>query len=227
MVQSLQDAIVGDCFYFAISPDPANLVNYNYNLGSLKDTGGYKFPDDLISGPLIITTPGTYKAVVTADIQQLIVNIRGGGGGGGASGSTSTSPDDNFAYIGGGGGSSGSLFTYSETNTTLSLNAGDILEWTIGTGGKGAVHSVSQGQNGQVSSIKLNGVLIPSSPEHGINPAPGGSGGISGEDGTAMSSLKVEMEEYHQDFLVFQVEAEVLVQQFRYLHLVLECLELL
>lgn len=182
--QTLHDTIIGDCLYYGITPTTASVTNFNYNISSVRSIPTFKIPDDL---PINLPDfsdglgSGPYKAIVISDTVVTIelMGAGGGGGGGGRSYFLQNSGKPTLGPGGGGGGSSGTLKTAS---TGLALNAGDILVWNMGGGGKGGkggseFGSGTDGREGGTSVIKINyiipGVFI------GNNPLSGGSGGIS------------------------------------------------
>ncbi len=189
IAQTLQNALIGDCFYFAISPAEADLINFNYTLGSLAINQGFKIPDNL---PISVPTPGSvpannnYIALVTVDT-DLRISMSSGGGGGGMGGTSSVFDSTITLGRGGAGGNSGVFFGNTQgLNPALSVTAGSCLEWTLGTGGKGG--DASDGADGTTSTISLKGVVIPDASFLGINPAPGGLGSQSGENGGSSPS---------------------------------------
>lgn len=179
IVQSIQDAVVGDFFYVALTPLIVNLLNFNFNLASLDtipENNSFIIPADL---PIIIddnSRAGNYVATVTTLTRDVnvIFNITGGGGGGGSGGTSRNTSCSGEIGRGGAGGNVGLTFSFDESSP-LRLTEGDILEWTIGSGG-------FSGQDGIASSILLNGSLIAGG-SFGSNPAIGGRSGESGDEG--------------------------------------------
>ena len=176
LAQSLQDAIIGDCFYFAISPETSALTNFNYNIGSLKVNQAFKIPDDIPSSPSTFILPDggalsgpKIMGIVTADTGLGIAMFGASGGGGAGEASTDT-------RIGRGGGGGGS---FADSNTGVNLSTGDCLEFFIGTSAKGGTATNPDGQTGSCVWVKLNGAFVPMN----FNPIPGGSGGQGGING--------------------------------------------
>jgi len=174
VTQNLADVLIGDELYFAITPSTASVGSFNYNISSVRCVPTFTFPSDL---PISLPDPsagllaGPFKAIVTnpVDVSLQLMSAGGGGGAGGTSESDGTST---VIAGGGGGGGSGGLFT-----ATLSLAAGDVLEWQIGVGGAGGDTEGASGKNGGSSEIKLNGTLVAGT---GSNPLLGGEGGKPG-----------------------------------------------
>jgi len=203
IAQSLQNSQVGDCFYFAISPDVGDLTHFNYNLGSLKCQPQFLFPHDL---PIGFINPsgkqipiGCSFGKVTEDFSAGLT-IYGAGGGGGAGEPTINNAGGTFIGRGGGGGGAGTLWsTTGSGSEDIDFKKGDKIEFYLGHGGIGgsATGANPDGAKGQESWVKLtrniNGQDIadfigPNWPPGQIlttppNPIPGGCGGIGGTGG--------------------------------------------
>jgi hypothetical protein len=110
------------------------------------------------------TTPGTYSYTVPEGVTSIKLEAWGAGGAGGSA-QTATS---NIS-IRGGGGAGGSYAT-----TTIAVTPGDIINYTVGTGGTGAssgfVNATASGTGG-FSSATLNSTVVVK--------AQGGPGGLS------------------------------------------------
>nr|QBK91985.1 MAG: hypothetical protein LCPAC304_03280 [Pithovirus LCPAC304] len=183
LAQSLQNAIAGDCFYFAISPDQMDLTNFNYNLGSLKQCKTFSFPTDLPLNPAMpnnFVPVGCSVARVTTAF-TLLIQMCGGQGGGGAGQSSSNTGGMAAVGRGGGGGGGGGHFS----NGGVLLVPGDVLQMFVGHGGVGGSTQIfgnTDGTDGQASWIKLKKVFLSG---NGVNPALGGGGGFGGTGGGA------------------------------------------
>jgi len=195
LAQSLQNAEVGDYFYFAISPDVGDLSHFNYNLGSLKQHPCFTF------GPGFqgMTFPsGLSYAKVTADSLSLEVIAAGGGGGGGA-GQATTNNGTTSIGKGGGGGGGGSFFSNCPDivippgpKEPLIVVKDDVLKIFAGPGGAGGsphTGANANGMDGSPSFISLKPAgsntfdFIGPTGFVGTNPILGGQGGIGGTGG--------------------------------------------
>ena len=179
LAQSLQDAVIGDRFYFAISPDIADLLAFNYNLGSLRMNQAFKIPDDLpITVPNASTPPGVtrflFKVTVKSDIK---LSVTGNSGGGGA-GQESTNDGVN-TKIGRGGGGGGS-FSCFFNDAAFTLETVEVLELVLPAGGIGGTAADADGKTGEVSTAKVSGFIIGGAIWNGPNPVLGGLGGSGG-----------------------------------------------
>lgn len=123
------------------------------------------------SDSLTITVAGTYRLTGV-----------GGGGGGGAS---------NGASIGGNGAGGGAC-----VSVEVQLRVGDVVSWTVGSGGAKGVYAVVHGANGGATTISVNGGQVLSAPggtggqnsNSGAVVAPGGDGDFDGGDGAVGTS---------------------------------------
>jgi hypothetical protein len=202
IAQSLQDAIVEDCFYFAISPAEESLRNYNYNLGSLK----VKQPDLVIPkdlgtttlGPNIGEAPNTILIGVEESngqtsygINPILISAGAGGGAGERTYIDESTGDVIFGRGGGGGGGPG-IFLRGGT-----VNAGDLLRVTWGPPGAGGTANHPDGGDGGTAFLEIKRASSPTWRAFpigatGINPstpAKGGKGGVNGGDGGDIGSL--------------------------------------
>jgi len=121
----------------------------------------------LLSGGTVFTTSGSYT--VPSNVTTLVIEAMGGGGGDAAS----SGPNTSRPWNGGGGGGSGVL-----QKITIPATSGQVINFTIGTGGTTGTPSVSLGDGGN-TTVTMYGQTI-------LN-ADGGSG-ASGMDGGGLSS---------------------------------------
>ncbi len=126
---------------------------------------------DVTSGPLTMSTPGTYSLTTNISFTA-IVKCWGAGGGGGATKASAT-------YVGGGGGGGGGFFT-----TTTVLAPGAVYNMVVGAFGargtwteanEAATYSGSNGGNSSFGSYIAYG---------GSGGLKGGSGGTGGQYGS-------------------------------------------
>lgn len=193
VTQSLQDGVVGDMFYFAITPAISDLRNFNYNLGSL-DRKRFVCFDPKPGETQTITIPfegqpagQSYFVVVKQPMipnnGQFSAYAACGGGGGG---DKSSFPIHLGKFIGGGGGGGGAgpigIGCLEGMATDLSIPKGSIIELYPGLGGKGGTNG-GDGSPGESSFVKVNGELIDLSTMLLSNPFPGGLGGQGGGAG--------------------------------------------
>jgi len=187
LAQSLQNAEVGDCFYFAISPDVGDLTHFNYNLGSLKQHPSFDIGSDFEG--MEINTPGWNFGKVTAEKISLFVILIGAGGGGGAGQATTNEGTESIGGGGGGGGAGGFFSNFSEAENPPAIIAtkGDIFKFFLGHGGAGGSSKTGanpDGTKGETSFVMLNGSMaFPGAGFEGMNPVMGGGGGIGGTGG--------------------------------------------
>jgi len=192
IAQSLQNAEVGDCFYFAISPDVGDLTHFNYNLGSLKKCRQFTFDSGFKS---LNFPPGCSYVKVTASL-SLEMQAAGGGGGGGAGQASTNDGINELIGRGGGGGGAGyafancpsALFVPPEFPVSpLMVVNGDRLKVVVGCGGAGGsphTGANANGMDGTPTSVSLQKggsgpyTLIGPTGFFGTNPAGGGGGGI-------------------------------------------------
>jgi len=100
-------------------------------------------------------TPGTGTWTVPAGVTSVTVEAWGGGGAGGSAYSGTASTANNLRAGGGAGGSFAS--------TTASVTPGQVINYTIGAGGVGAVEGFTHltfGQSGGSTSASLNNVTF-------------------------------------------------------------------
>jgi len=121
----------------------------------------------LLSGGTVFTTLGSYT--VPSNVTTLVIEAMGGGGGGAAS----SGPNTSGPWNGGGGGGSGVL-----QKITIPATSGQVINFTIGTGGTAGTPSVSPGDGG-ITTVTMYGQTI-------LN-ADGGSG-ASGLDSRGIAS---------------------------------------
>lgn len=188
LAQSLQDAEVGDCFYFAISPDVGDLTHFNYNLGSLKQHPCFTIGSDFEG--MAIGSPGLNFGKVTAEKISLSIVLIGAGGGGGAGQATTNDGITESIGRGGGGGGAGGFFSnFSEAQNPPAIVAtnGDVFKFFLGHGGAGGSAKTGaspDGLPGQTSFVMLNGSTgFTGAGFIGMNPVMGGGGGIGGTGG--------------------------------------------
>jgi len=187
IAQSLQNAEVGDCFYFAISPDVGDLTHFNYNLGSLKQHPCFNIGENF--GEVGFNSPGFTYAKVTAEKISLFIVLNGACGGGGAGQATTNDGMIESIGRGGGGGGAGGFFSnFSEAENPPAIVAtkGDIFKFYLGAGGVGgcATGGNPNGTKGETSFVMLNGSMaFPGAGFEGMNPVMGGGGGIGGAEG--------------------------------------------
>jgi len=187
LAQSLQNAEVGDCFYFAISPDVGDLTHFNYNLGSLKQHPSFDIGSDFEG--MEINTPGLHYGKVTAEKISLFVALIGAGGGGGAGQATTNDGTESIGRGGGGGGAGGFFSNFSTVQNPPAIVArqGDVFKFFLGHGGAGGSATGGAGPDGfsgQTSFVMLNGSMaFPGAGFEGMNPVMGGGGGIGGAEG--------------------------------------------
>ena len=151
-------------YWFNNGTAPANTITAN-NLSTLSNTLPIWMVDSVPSGLTVtlnkkqrvtvdITTAQSGSHTIPAgstDIEMLLI----GAGGGGSWGNSS----DNGNGRGGGGGEGGQI-TYQNIGTAW---AGLTVNYTVGAGGNGAVRAgTTQSQNGQNSSVTVNGTVITS-----------------------------------------------------------------
>jgi len=199
IAQSLQNAEVGDYFYFAISPDVGDLSHFNYNLGSLMSCPQFIFDStfqQMLSFPL-----GCSYVKVKASL-SLEVTAAGGGGGGGAGQASTNDGINELIGRGGGGGGAGSAFSNGSITfvppdfpvSPLMVVDGDRLKVVVGSGGAGGsphTGANANGMDGNPTSVSLmlagsnsfNLIGSTGSGFYGTNPAGGGGGGIGGTGG--------------------------------------------
>jgi len=125
----------------------------------------------ILSKKLFIS--GTTFDIPTGVTQVKVFAIGAGGGGAGTSGSDGTS--------GGGGGAGGMAFK------KYTVNAGDVLTYSIGTGGAGGIDA-NNGSNGTATLATINGITITGNGGEGglYNAGTDAAGGsFSGGDGGA------------------------------------------
>jgi len=181
VTQNLADVMVGDELYFAITPSTASVGSFNYNISSVRTVPTFTFPKDL---PLSLPDPsrglfgGPFKATVKEPI-EVVLKLTSAGGGGGAGGTSESDGSSIVIAGGGGGGGSGAMFS-TDDGMSLSLAAGDMLDWKIGVGGAGGTFNGTDGKAGGDSYIKLNGVLLSGPTFVGPNPILGGEPGKAG-----------------------------------------------
>jgi hypothetical protein len=197
IAQSLQDAIVEDCFYFAISPAEESLQSYNYNLGSLKvKQPDLVIPRDLgttIRGPSLGEAPKTILIGVEESNGQTSYNIGpvliSAGAGGGAGERTYIDESTGEVIFGRGGGGGGGAVSYLTPPEIV--NVSDLLRVTWGPPGAGGTADRPDGEDGGTTFIEIKrspaGTWRPFGPGMtGLNPstpAKGGKGGVNGGDG--------------------------------------------
>ena len=109
------------------------------------------------------TTPGTYTYTVTAGVTSIKLEAWGGGGAGGSAKNNVSGRDAR-----GGGGAGGSYAT-----TTLSVTTGQVITYTVGSGGTAPVSGFTNGDSGAggLSSASIGG--------NDVIKALGGPGGAS------------------------------------------------
>lgn len=121
----------------------------------------------------ISASQSPYTFTVPADVQKVTVSLwgAGGGGGGGYSGAYAST-----VKIGPGGAGGAAAVV------NVFVTEGDVITITIGTGGQGGTDTNLDGQNGGMSSVKLNG--------NNVIAVTGGTGGKT-EGGTAGAAGQV------------------------------------
>ena len=104
--------------------------------------------------PQTFTSNGSF----TVPSGATLVMIRSAGGGGGWGSGYSTNGGASYSWFGYNGGSGGSI------NYAWQVSAGDVLSWTLGSGGANASARGSStprnGSSGSTTSIQLNGSTI-------------------------------------------------------------------
>jgi len=159
MAQSLQNAKVGDDFYIAISPAVSDLINFNYNLGSLQT-----------NPQICFRTVGTTDFMVPDGVSSIQAILFGGGGGGGV-GETGAL---GVYYPKGGGGGGGAGFQTGPV--TIPISSSTVLNITVGGGGIGG--ATGSGGKGGSSMISIGTDVLAS--------AGGGNGGQCGGVNTSL-----------------------------------------
>jgi len=166
--QSIQNAEVGDNFYFAISPALSDLTHFNYNLGSLKT-----------NPPIYFRTVGVTEISIPPGVTAFIASLYGGGGGGG---SGEEGGMEAFPKGGGGGGGAAQQILNKRINNPYGSGvggAGAVLNITVGCGGDGG--NPGDGKEGSETLISYLG-----SPP----PLASAFGGFGGKMGSLNSNLE-------------------------------------
>jgi peptidoglycan/xylan/chitin deacetylase (PgdA/CDA1 family) len=118
----------------------------------------------------LFTASGTYTAPATGIYRASAV---GGGGGGGAGGSALTSGGVATQAAGAGGGSG------EFVESVISLNSGDTLAVTIGTGGAGGTGGALNGNAGTGSAAGVNTTVVGTATLTARGGSAGGNGGAN------------------------------------------------